>query len=109
MRSVRVLKFLFLFSELFLLGLFGFSQTTIISYNASWKYFDKNSRPSGWETTGFNDGSWASGPSELGYGDGDEGTIVGYGTDVNSISQPTFAKRLILQISTRLSVLHSTW
>jgi hypothetical protein len=93
MISVRVFKFLFLFSELFFLGYFGFSQTTIIGYNASWKYFDKNSRPAGWETTGFNDAGWASGPAELGYGDGDESTIVGYGTDINNKYITTYFRK----------------
>ena len=34
-----------------------------------------------WRATAFNDGGWASGPAELGYGDGDEATVVRYGPD----------------------------
>ncbi|HEX2608007.1 MAG TPA: hypothetical protein VHK91_11530, partial [Flavisolibacter sp.] len=53
--------------------------TTYIPYGASWKYLDDNTRPAGWETTGFADGTWASGNAELGYGDGDEATVISYG------------------------------
>lgn len=28
---------------------------------------------------GFDDGSWSAGPAELGYGDNDEQTVIGYG------------------------------
>src|SRR5205807_9318114 len=38
----------------------------------------------GWRATSFNDASWKSGPAQLGYGDGDEQTVVGYGPDPNN-------------------------
>src|SRR5205085_3963352 len=49
--------------------------TTLFNYGSNWKYWDQNSRPSGWQNTGFVDGSWASGSGQFGYGDGDETTI----------------------------------
>src|SRR5690606_30618872 len=33
----------------------------------------------GWTEPGFDDSSWAMGSAELGYGDGDEATVVSYG------------------------------
>ncbi|MGL5810631.1 MAG: PKD domain-containing protein [Nocardioides sp.] len=51
---------------------------------SSWKYWDKGSRPAGWETTGFNDSAWASGLPQLGYGDGDETTVISYGPSSSS-------------------------
>ena len=54
----------------------NFAQTTIVPYSSTWKYLDNDTRPAGWETSAFNDASWASGPGQLGYGDGDEGTVV---------------------------------
>ena len=54
----------------------SFSQTTIVPYGSSWKYLDTDTRPVNWETSGFVDASWASGPGQLGYGDGDESTTV---------------------------------
>jgi hypothetical protein len=32
-----------------------------------------------WQAPGFNDSTWASGPAQLGYGDGDEATVVSFG------------------------------
>ena len=34
-----------------------------------------------WHTPAFDDASWPEGPAQLGYGDGDEATVVGYGPD----------------------------
>src|SRR4030095_3335989 len=58
---------------------FSYSQTTFITYRSIWKYWDQNSRPAGWETSGFNDASWLSDSAELGYGDNDEATIISFG------------------------------
>jgi Calcineurin-like phosphoesterase/Purple acid Phosphatase, N-terminal domain len=45
-----------------------------------WRYLDDGSdQGSAWAQPGFNDSSWASGPSQLGYGDGDEATEVSFG------------------------------
>lgn len=42
-----------------------------------WKYLDDGSnRDTNWYAPNFDDGSWASGPAELGYGEGDEVTRV---------------------------------
>lgn len=50
----------------------------------SWKYLDDGSNQgTAWYGTGFNDSSWASGNAELGFGDGDETTVVG---DVNQMT-----------------------
>ncbi len=55
---------------------------TLIEKGSTWKYLDDGSdQGSAWTTAGFDDGSWASGPAQLGYGDGDEATVVGYGPD----------------------------
>lgn len=56
------------------------SQVTIIANNSTWKYLDNGTdQGTAWYGTTFNDASWASGPAELGYGDGDEATVVSYG------------------------------
>ncbi|MBC7851606.1 MAG: metallophosphoesterase family protein [Chitinophagaceae bacterium] len=55
------------------------AQTRFVSFGSSWKFLDDNTRPSGWETVGFNDGEWDFGAGELGFGDGDEATIVSFG------------------------------
>jgi PKD domain/Bacterial Ig domain/Carboxypeptidase regulatory-like domain len=57
----------------------------LVPENAVWKYLDNGSDPgTAWRGATFNDASWASGPAQLGYGDGDEATVVGYGSDPNN-------------------------
>ena len=54
----------------------------MVSRGAVWKYLDDGSEQgTAWREPGFDDSAWASGPAELGYGDGDEVTVVGYGPD----------------------------
>ena len=58
---------------------------TLIPAGATWKYLDNGTNQgTTWTATGFNDTTWASGPAELGYGDGDEATIVSYGSNANN-------------------------
>lgn len=58
----------------------GTGPTTFIPLGASWKYLDNGSNQgTAWRATSFADSTWASGPAELGYGDGDEATVVSYG------------------------------
>ncbi|MCA9167341.1 MAG: CotH kinase family protein, partial [Planctomycetales bacterium] len=61
----------------------GSSITDIVSLNSTWQYLDNGSEPSPtWRTSVFiPDANWKSGPAELGYGDGNEATVVGYGDD----------------------------
>ncbi|MGX7668412.1 T9SS type A sorting domain-containing protein [Flavobacterium pedocola] len=56
------------------------AQTTLIPTGSSWKYLDNGSNQgTNWTATTFDDASWASGNAQLGYGDGDEATVVSYG------------------------------
>lgn len=42
-----------------------------------WKYLsDGTDQGAAWRTPGFNDSAWTTGTAELGYGDGDEATVV---------------------------------
>ncbi|MFC1601650.1 lamin tail domain-containing protein [Candidatus Sumerlaeota bacterium] len=47
----------------------------------AWRYFKGQSEPSGgaltWTQIGFNDSAWAEGPTGMGYGDGDDTTVLG--------------------------------
>jgi hypothetical protein len=55
---------------------------TLISRGSVWHYKDDGSdQVTAWRSLNFNDDSWAAGPAQLGYGDGDETTVVGYGPD----------------------------
>ena len=52
----------------------------LVPAGADWRYLDNGSNQgTGWRTASFNDAAWPVGPAQLGYGDGDERTIVLYG------------------------------
>ena len=49
----------------------------LLPFGATWRYFDATTAPPfGWEQPGFDDSAWSSGPAQLGYGDGDEATVL---------------------------------
>src|ERR1051325_11613638 len=53
------------------------SAAVLIQTNASWKYLaDGSDQGTAWQQRGFNDASWPSGAAQLGFGDGDEATII---------------------------------
>src|SRR5688500_14326876 len=45
---------------------------------------------SAWRSVGYDDGAWKSGRAQLGYGDGDEATVVGYGPSSSSRYMTTY-------------------
>lgn len=68
--------------------------TTLIAQGAQWKYLDNGSdQGTAWRANGFDDSAWASGSAELGYGDGDEATVVGYGPDPNNKYVTTYFRK----------------
>ncbi|NQY28577.1 MAG: T9SS type A sorting domain-containing protein [Flavobacteriaceae bacterium] len=72
---------------LILLSSYSFSQ--ILPADSSWSYLDDGSdQGTAWYATGFDYSSWATGNAELGYGDGDETTVVSFGPD-SSNKYPT--------------------
>ncbi len=61
------------------------SSKTIIPQDASWKYFDQGTDlGTSWTDTAYNDNTWSEGAAELGYGDGDEQTVISYGSVANN-------------------------
>jgi hypothetical protein len=49
----------------------------LVGTGAEWKYLaDGSNQATAWRAADFDDSAWPSGPSQLGYGDGDEATIV---------------------------------
>jgi len=46
-----------------------------------------------WRAPGFNDNSWASGAAQLGYGEGDEATVISYGPNANAKYTTTYFRR----------------
>ncbi len=65
---------------------------TLVSTGSVWKYLDNGTNQgTAWQTLGFADTTWASGPAQLGYGDKDEATVVSYGpSDTNKYTTTYF-------------------
>jgi hypothetical protein len=59
---------------------------TIIPAGSTWKYLDTGTAPGAtWKSDpNFVETGWKSGAAQLGYGDGDEATVVGFGPNTNS-------------------------
>jgi hypothetical protein len=68
----------FHFSLLLLAGALSVgAKTTLISTGSVWKDFDSGVSPgANWQRPSFDDSAWASGRAQLGWGDGDETTIM---------------------------------
>ena len=70
------------------------ADTTLVPTGAVWKYLDNGSdQGTAWRASGFNDSTWPSGAAQLGYGDGDEVTTVGFGPDANNKFITTYFRR----------------
>lgn len=69
-------------------------EVTVVPMGATWKYLDDGSNQgTAWQALNFNDTSWKSGAAQLGYGDGDESTIVSYGNDPKLKHITTYFRR----------------
>ena len=55
---------------------------TLVPTGSAWRYLDNGIDPGpAWRGIGFNDGTWPTGLAPLGYGGGNEATIVSFGPD----------------------------
>ncbi len=67
---------------------------TLVAQGSVWKYLDNGTdQGTAWRQPGFDDSAWPSGPAQLGYGDGDEATVIGYGPDPNNRYITTYFRR----------------
>jgi hypothetical protein len=56
------------------------TQRELVSAGGSWQYLDKGTdEGTDWRTQAFDSSSWSNGVAQLGYGDGDEQTVVKFG------------------------------
>ncbi len=66
----------------------------LVPAGAAWKYFDQGTdQGTAWRHPGFNDSGWSNGVAQLGYGNGDEQTVVGYGGDANNKHVTTYFRK----------------
>ncbi|WP_426572092.1 hypothetical protein [Aquihabitans sp. McL0605] len=62
-----------------------------LSAAADWHYLvTPTAAPAGWNQPGFADGGWPVGAAQLGFGDGDEATVIGYGPNANAKYTTTY-------------------
>lgn len=81
---------------LFLMAQISTAQTTLLPTGSSWKYLANGSNQgTTWRGTTFNDTSWPSGNAELGYGDGDEATVVSYGSSSSQKYVTTYFRKVV--------------
>ncbi|MFT5125383.1 MAG: hypothetical protein ACI97B_004031, partial [Verrucomicrobiales bacterium] len=54
---------------------------TFLTQSNVWNYLDDGSNQftNNWEAVDFDDSTWSNGVAQLGYGDGDEATVIGFG------------------------------
>ncbi|MBX2898114.1 MAG: CotH kinase family protein [Cyclobacteriaceae bacterium] len=70
--------------------------TSVIPAGAVWKYSDTGVLPAAnWNSLTYNDAAWASGPAQLGYGDGDEQTVVSFGPNANNKYITTYFRKSV--------------
>lgn len=66
----------------------------LLNRGEEWSYLDNGIYPgSGWTDPGFNDAAWSIGKAELGYGDNDEATRIGYGSDADQKHISTYFRK----------------
>ena len=69
---------------------------SLVAKGSVWKYLDNGTdQGTAWRNPAFDDTAWASGAGQLGYGDGDEVTLVGYGPDPNAKYITTYFRRTV--------------
>ncbi|MCY1081814.1 galactose oxidase-like domain-containing protein [Archangium lansingense] len=52
-------------------------EKVVVGFGSSWKYDDRNVDPgAAWVSPGYDDSGWRVGAAQLGYGDGDEKTVL---------------------------------
>jgi len=70
------------------------STNTLIALGSQWKYLDDGSdQGTAWFAAAFDDSSWSNGVAQLGYGDGDEATVVRFGPNTNDKYPTTYFRR----------------
>jgi len=90
------MKKLMLFASIQLSAFVLLAQTTLIPYGSGWKYLaNGTNQGTGWRASSFNDVSWPTGNAQLGYGDGDEATVVSYGPSASNKYITTYFRKTI--------------
>ena len=66
----------------------------LVAVGSTWRYLDDGSDQGvAWRGVAFNDSAWKTGTAQLGYGDGDEAALVGYGGNASAKHVTTYFRR----------------
>ena len=67
----------------------------LVAAGSVWKFLDTGATNLGntWSGIGFDDSAWRAGPARLGYGHGDERTVVSYGSDPSNRVVTTYFRQ----------------
>jgi hypothetical protein len=80
------------------------AQVTLISTGSVWKYLAIGPAPEPrWRTNDFDDSTWKSGAAPLGWGDGEENTVVFAGPDTSESPVTTYYRQSFV-LTNRLSI-----
>jgi hypothetical protein len=72
----------------------GGQSAALVSAGSTWRYLDDGSDPgTAWRAVAFDDATWGTGPAQLGYGDGDEATVVRYGSNATAKQITTYFRQ----------------
>ena len=70
------------------------AEQTLIPAGSAWKYNDSGTNlGTAWRSAAYNDVAWATGSAQLGYGDGDEATVLSYGSNPNNRRMTYYFRR----------------
>lgn len=73
----------------------------LVDAGSAWRYLDNGTFPgAAWTSRTFNDSGWPRGLAQLGYGDGDEATVVNYGTNASDKYTTTYFRHAFSLAST---------
>ncbi|MCX6902165.1 MAG: hypothetical protein NTW03_01540 [Verrucomicrobia bacterium] len=66
----------------------------LVANNSIWKYLDDGTdQGTAWRVVGFDDANWLAGPARLGFGEGTESTVAGYGSNITEQNITTYFRR----------------
>ena len=70
---------------------FGAGTTAVIPFGATWRYLGTGADPGpDWKSAAFDDAAWPSGRAQLGFGEGDEATVVTHGLPPPQVPMTTY-------------------
>jgi hypothetical protein len=67
---------------------------TLVAQRSAWRYLDTGvDQGTAWRALNFDDSAWPLGLAQLGYGDGDEATVVSFGPNAGNVYITTWFRR----------------